>query len=384
MGRKAPQIPTPPVISVQRVLPKATESTCFSEETTISISSSSTSINQTEYVTICQSDDKIIIWRQFFHHNVNSQVLVTGFQKFGNHNKNISEQIANSLIGQKVRDHEIIVNILSVDEAGSRYVSEIYNQHDFKAILHVGLAENALLPRIELRAKDILNFSIPDNSGRLIKNTPIIGQGDLFSTVNIEDWDVKNMIDQPEISNDAGEYICNETLYRTLESNSKNIPVCFLHLPPKQDDAYGLVMQCLDRMLRPPCIDVGAGAIISNGKFLAARRAPSEKHAGWWEFPGGKFEPGEDAVDCLVREISEELDLDVTVHEEVGTWIFDHDDVVVRLHVRICRITSGVMKMRVHDRFQWCDNPNEVDWLGPDKDIASAISAMLPHLHQDS
>ena len=42
------------------------------------------------------------------------------------------------------------------------------------------------------------------------------------------------------------------------------------------------------------------------------------------------------------------------------------------------------MKMRVHDRFQWCDNPNEVDWLGPDKDIASAISAMLPHLHQDS
>ena len=111
---------------------------------------------------------------------MNSQVLVTGFQKFGNHNENISEQIANSLSGQKVRGHEIIVNILSVDEAGSRYVSKIYNQHDFKAILHIGLAENALQPRIELRAKDILNFSIPDNSGRLINNTPITGQGDLF------------------------------------------------------------------------------------------------------------------------------------------------------------------------------------------------------------
>ena len=47
----------------------------------------------------------------------------------------------------------------------------------------------------------------------------------------------------------------------------------------------GLVLQCIDRMLRPPCIDVGAGAIIHDDKLhAAARRAPSEKHAGWWEF----------------------------------------------------------------------------------------------------
>ena len=145
----------------------------------------------------------------------------------------------------------------------------------------------------------------------------------------------------------------------------------------QQSDAKGLVLQCIDRMLRPPCIDVGAGAIIHDGKFLAARRAPSEKHAGWWEFPGGKFEEGEGASECLVREIREELELDISTGEPIGEWIFDHGDVVVRLHVMECFVNGGTMKLHVHDRVQWCDGPDEVDWLGPDRDIAAAISARL-------
>ena len=120
---------------------------------------------------------------------------------------------------------------------------------------------------------------------------------------------------------------------------------------------------------------VGAGAIIRDGKFLAARRAPSEKHAGWWEFPGGKFEEGEGAAECLVREIKEELELDVEVGQSIGTWIFDHGDVVVRLHVMVCNIVSGNMVLHVHDKVQWCVGPDEVDWLGPDREIAEAISA---------
>ena len=141
------------------------------------------------------------------------------------------------------------------------------------------------------------------------------------------------------------------------------------------------MLQCIDRMLRPACIDVGAGAIIKDGKFLAARRAPNEKHAGWWEFPGGKFELGEDASQCLVREILEELELNVTTGEEIGKWIFDHGDVVVRLHVVECFIESGDMVLHVHDKVKWCETSDEVNWLGPDKDIADSISARLLH-HQ--
>ena len=96
----------------------------------------------------------------------------------------------------------------------------------------------------------------------------------------------------------------------------------------------------------------------------------------------GKFETGENASKCLIREIKEELELDVTTGEMIGEWIFDHGDVVVRLHVMECFISSGEMKLHVHDETKWCDGPDEVDWLGPDRDIAEAISARLKHHHR--
>ena len=309
------------------------------------------------------------------------RILVTGFEPFGKNSTNVSGEVALKVNGLSVRGSEIYSMVLTVDEAGSKEVSELIQSENFDAIIQIGLAEKAETPRIEIRAKDILDFKIPDNSGRKITGEKISGKGDLFSNICVEDWDIENMIDCPTVSEDAGEFVCNETFYRTLAANSSNVPCFFLHLPKNQSDAEGLVLQCLDRMLRPPCLDVGAGAIIHDGKFLAARRAPSEKHAGWWEFPGGKFEQGENAAQCLVREIKEELELEVSVHEEIGKWIFDHGDVVVRLHVWVCKIISGEMKLHVHDKITWCDNPNQVDWLGPDKDIATAISAKLPHLH---
>ena len=303
------------------------------------------------------------------------RILVTGFKPFGGHLSNISEEVAKSLHGEIVRGRVIESLVLSVDESGSREVSNLLPDNKYDAIMHLGLAEKADYPRIEMRAKDILDFRIPDNSGRQVSSTKISGEGDLYSTINPEDWDIVKMIDSPVISHDAGEYLCNETLYRTLLSLGDNTPCFFLHLPQSQNDARGLALQCLDRMLRPPCLDVGAGAIIHDGKFLAARRAPSEKHAGWWEFPGGKFEEGEDAAACLVREIMEELELEVEIGDGIGIWIFDHGDVVVRLHVMECRILSGDMKLHVHDKVVWCEGPNEVEWLGPDQEIAEAISA---------
>ena len=83
----------------------------------------------------------------------------------------------------------------------------------------------------------------------------------------------------------------------------------------------------------------------------------------------------------MVREILEELELNVTTGEEIGKWIFDHGDVVVRLHVVECFIESGDMVLHVHDKVKWCETSDEVNWLGPDKDIADSISARLLH-HQ--
>lgn len=58
-------------------------------------------------------------------------------------------------------------------------------------------------------------------------------------------------------------------------------------------------------------IDVAAGIVWRDGRFLAARRPAGKPHAGYWEFPGGKLEPGEDAAQALARELFEELDIRV-------------------------------------------------------------------------
>ena len=71
--------------------------------------------------------------------------------------------------------------------------------------------------------------------------------------------------------------------------------------------------------------------------------------------------------------------MDVHTGERIGEWIFDHGEVVVRLHVLECFVRGGKIKLHVHDQVKWCDGPDEVDWLGPDREIAEAISARLQH-----
>ena len=62
--------------------------------------------------------------------------------------------------------------------------SQLLDESSFAAIIHLGLAENAPFPRIEIRAKDILDFRIPDNSGRQVRETHISGEGICFRQLN--------------------------------------------------------------------------------------------------------------------------------------------------------------------------------------------------------
>ena len=66
-------------------------------------------------------------------------------------------------------------------------------------------------------------------------------------------------------------------------------------------------------------IRVSAGIIRKEGKILICRRGQGRKHAGLWEFPGGKQEAGETAADCLARELQEELSLPITAPQLLCT-----------------------------------------------------------------
>lgn len=58
-------------------------------------------------------------------------------------------------------------------------------------------------------------------------------------------------------------------------------------------------------------MDVVAGILARGDRYLAARRSASMSWPGFWEFPGGKVEPGESLEEALTRELREELDIDV-------------------------------------------------------------------------
>jgi 8-oxo-dGTP diphosphatase len=122
---------------------------------------------------------------------------------------------------------------------------------------------------------------------------------------------------------------------------------------------------------------VVAAAIEHDGRYLAARRTKPDWAAGCWEFPGGKVEPGEDETDALVREIREELGVDIAVGDRVpGEWPL-HDDLV--LHLYVATLMDGEPRaLDHHDELRWV-TPDEFDaiaWLESDRDAVAALGGM--------
>lgn len=66
-------------------------------------------------------------------------------------------------------------------------------------------------------------------------------------------------------------------------------------------------------------LDVVAGLINRDGLYLACRNAPGRRHAGYWEFPGGRVEQNESLEDALVRELKEELSIAAKVGPKLGS-----------------------------------------------------------------
>ena len=119
-------------------------------------------------------------------------------------------------------------------------------------------------------------------------------------------------------------------------------------------------------------------------KMLAARRKAPKSLAGYWEFPGGKVEAGESHTGGLLREIQEELGVDVEILELVQApdetgWPLDNG---MRLHVFTAVVTSGEpLPLVEHDKLEWtalnADDMHALDWIPADRPIVDAILAKV-------
>jgi 8-oxo-dGTP diphosphatase len=106
--------------------------------------------------------------------------------------------------------------------------------------------------------------------------------------------------------------------------------------------------------MAPGRVEVVAAVIQhDDGRFLLGQRPPGKVYAGYWEFPGGKVEPGESAPGALKRELHEELGIDV---ERAYPWLTrDYDYAHAAVRLRFFRVTgwSGALHGRENQRFEW-------------------------------
>src|SRR5271157_1226243 len=101
--------------------------------------------------------------------------------------------------------------------------------------------------------------------------------------------------------------------------------------------------------------EVAAGLVFREGKLLITQRPPQAHLGGLWEFPGGKREPDETFEQCLVRELREELGIEVEaggLFEEIS---HAYPEKTVRLKFYACKLVSGEPRPLVCAAFKWIE-----------------------------
>ncbi|HPR30721.1 MAG TPA: (deoxy)nucleoside triphosphate pyrophosphohydrolase [Prolixibacteraceae bacterium] len=118
-------------------------------------------------------------------------------------------------------------------------------------------------------------------------------------------------------------------------------------------------------------IDVTCAIIIKEGKLLACQRGPRSEHAYEWEFPGGKVEDGESPEACIVREIWEELKVDILVLKQLTPINYDYPRISIRLIPFLCRIDAGNPSPVEHHTIRWQPINRFADllWSAADKTV---------------
>ena len=125
-------------------------------------------------------------------------------------------------------------------------------------------------------------------------------------------------------------------------------------------------------------IEVVAAIIMKDGEVFATQRGYGEWQ-GWWEFPGGKIEPGETPQEALVREIREELDADISVGALLETVEWDYPTFHLTMHCYLCTLLSASLNLNEHQAAAWLtpQTLTTVKWLPADEGLIGRLRETL-------
>ncbi len=126
-------------------------------------------------------------------------------------------------------------------------------------------------------------------------------------------------------------------------------------------------------------IKVVAGLILQNNKLLICQRPNFKDHPLKWEFPGGKIKNDETNEEALIREINEELSINIINYEELISYNFNYKDLNKRvlLYFYLVNNFSGKVLNNFHKELKWIEikDIREYDFLDGDLKIIDHISS---------
>ena len=118
-------------------------------------------------------------------------------------------------------------------------------------------------------------------------------------------------------------------------------------------------------------IDVTCAIILKDSKILVTQRSEKMKLPLKWEFPGGKLESNENEVDCIKREIKEELNIEIKVIKKLSNSIFDYGTFKINLIPFLVNFSSGEILLLEHKEYKllYKSELSNLDWAEADLPI---------------
>ena len=125
-------------------------------------------------------------------------------------------------------------------------------------------------------------------------------------------------------------------------------------------------------------IEVVAAIFRKKNAIFATEKGDGE-FKGYWEFPGGKVEPGESLEEALRREIREELQVEIHIEEKFTELDYDYPKFHLTMHCYFCSVVSGEIKLVEATEGKWLekDELNTVNWLPADISLIEELKKLL-------
>ena len=124
-----------------------------------------------------------------------------------------------------------------------------------------------------------------------------------------------------------------------------------------------------------PLVEVTCAIIMDREQVLATQRSHFMPHPYKWEFPGGKLKTGETPEGCIIREIREELGVEISVIQLLPSVKHLYSDHAIKLIPFVCTIREGEISLVEHRRYRWVHRSqlDQIDWLEADIEVVAMI-----------